>query len=329
MIIIFVVGLWVFCLSTVTAVKVKKAQDAKNTTAATFNFVIETGTTPAFQFNTTTAPQIEEPTAPLLSMDGNNVTTEVVVGKPAWQIAEEESIEASKEASRKAEEAKTTTKKSNVPKSKKEIIAAYVSAANKAKNTPTFTVTKSIKLGILLDNIQMGSGTSLDMAKDMVDKYIQNNSGEEVNTYNFSGSLDSATGKTPNQVIPPVDAAVSLDESLVTSAKATEGSNGSYTVRLTFGKQTQTLTAPAPAYSTAMNIIDISTIGLSSSIAVTEMTVVYDKGVIEATIDKNGRLTQMTHSYDVPEGSGSGKMTFIPGSLKMHGDFYSTYKFSY
>lgn len=324
-IIIFVVALWVFCLSTFTAVRIKNAQEAKKP-SETYP-IIETGTTPDYFFETTTAPQIKE-TAPLLSMDGNNVTTQPNVGKPDWQIAEEESIEASKEASRKAEEAKTT-KKSNVPVGKKEIVAAYVSAANKAKNTGSFKVVKSINLGILLDDIQMGSGTSLDLAKSMVDKYIQGNAGEEVNTYNFSNGIDTASGKTPNQVIPPVDAPVTLDHKLVTSAKATEGANGSYKIRLTLGKQTQTISTPAPGYSASMNIIDINSIGLSSSITVTEMTIVYDSGVIEATIDKNGRLVEMTHSYQVPEGTGSGKLTLIPGTLKMHGDFISTYNFSY
>lgn len=326
MAIIIIVALWVFCLTTVVAVRVAKANTQPQvTTNPPTNFA------PA----TTTQGQTQAPSTqfsqPAVTIDANNVTTVASVDKPQWQIDEEESIKASQEASKKAEEAKntTTTKKANIPSSKKEIIDAYLTAVNKLKRTDKFTLVKTNELKIELDDIQMGSGSSLNTAKNLVDSYIKNNAGVETTTYNFVNSMDSTTGKSPSQIVAPFEDTATVSADLIEKATATEGKNGSYTVTLTLGKQTQTMDTPAPGYSTLMHIITLDQIGLSSTITVSEMTIVYDSGKIEATIDKDGRITSMTHYMNVPEGVGKGKMTFIPGSLYMHGDFTETYQITY
>lgn len=328
--IIIIVALWVFCLTSVIAVRVAKANTQPQvTTNPPTNFAPATTTQPQTQIQTQ-APSTEF-SQPSVTIDANNVTTYASVEKPQWQIDEEASIKASQEASKKAEEAKntTTTKKSNVPSGKKEIVDAYLTAVNKLKRTDKFNLVKTNNLTIELDDIQMGSGSSLNTAKNLVDSYIKNNAGVETTTYNFVNSMDSATGKSPSQVVAPFEDTATVSTDLIEKATATEGKNGSYTITLTLGKQTQTMDTAAPGYSTLMHIITLDQIGLSSTITVNEMTIVYDSGKIEATIDKDGIITSMTHYMNVPEGVGKGKMTFISGSLYMHGDFTETYQITY
>lgn len=310
MLIIVVASVWVFCI--VLIISYKAAEKNKPVPA------------PVTTQSVTTAAQTTEPLAstaeysvPDITIGGNNVTTAASVDTPQWVIDQE--------ASKKAEEAaKTTTSKSSIPKSKKEIINAYVTAANKLKKKTDFTLTKTEELIVKIDNITGG-----DTVKNIAEQIVKSNDRNGTTTYKFSNSMDSTTGKSPNQVIAPLGAQAEISEKYVTKATASEGSNGSCKVKIELGKQTQTLNTPAPGYSTFIEVIDIDTLGLPSAMTLTDLEIIYDNSYVEATIDKDGNITSMTHYIEVAESNSSGKLTLIPASLKMHGSYTCNYKISY
>lgn len=320
MLIIIVAAVWVFCIVLLISFKAVTGKTQPETTTE-----ITLGTTLA----ETTVPETTVPTAtvPSITIDGNNVTTAADVDKPQWLIDEEESKKTSEEASKKAAEeskkAKETTK-SNVPEGKKEIINAYIKAVNELKNTKNFTMTKTEKLTVEIDEITGG-----DRVKSIADQMVKSNARDGSTTYNFANGMDSSTGKSPTQVISPIDTDASLSSDYVSKATATAGSNGSYTVKIELTQQTQTLDTPAPGYATSMEVIDLETLGLPSMLDVTELEIIYDNSYIEAVIDQNGRITSMYQYLEVSESTGKGKLTLVSASIKMHGNYTANYKVSY
>lgn len=316
--IIVVASIWVFCI----------------TLMASYKIVLSKQSVPAAE-TTTSAQQTTQPqststtkyTVPAVTIDGNHVVTSAQVDKPQWLIEQEESkkasIEASKEASRKKEEEKNTTK-AYVPSGKKEIINAYTEAVNNAKKTKNLTVVKTEKLSTEIDSITGG-----DRAKSIADEIIASNARDGSTTYRFVNSIDDATGLSPTNVIAPADIAASLDSDDVKSATATAGTNGSYSVKITLGQQVQTLDTPAPGYATAMEVIAIDSLGIPSSVNITSLEITYDNSYIEAVIDKDGRLTSMKHYIEVVNTVGKGTLLIVPVSIEMHGSYTTDYKFSY
>lgn len=319
-----ILGVWVFCLVFIISYKTEISKKAQNTTTAPLLNYTEATTNPA----PTTS---EEYSVPTVTIDGNNITAAANVGKPQWLIDEEESKKAAQESKKAEEESKkasleaknTTTTKSYVPSGKQEIVNAYISAVNKLKNTETFTLIKANSMTYTIDDITGGN-----TIKQVAEKVVEQNNPNGTTTYTFKNGLDDATGYSPNQIIAPKDISASLSTDYVKSASAEEGKNGTYTVKIQLGKQVQTLDTPAAGYSTVMDVIDMNSLGLTSSMTITSLNIVYDNSYIEAKIDKNGNLLSMTH-YTESEGSGEGKLTVIPASMKMHGNYTAQYTISY
>lgn len=321
-----ILGVWIFCLVFVISYKSAVSKKTQTTTTAPVVYVPDVTTEPS------SVPTTEY-SVPTVTIDGNNITGAVDVGKPQWLIDEEESKKAAEESKKAAEESKkaskealentTTTTKPYCPSGKQEIINAYVDAVNKLKNTEKFRVVQSNSMITEIDEITGG-----DIVKSAAEKILASNNPNGTVSYNFIGGIDDATGYSPNQVIPPRDKRASLSPEYVTSASAEPGPNGSYTVRINLGRQVQTLDTPAPGYSTVVDTVNMSSLGLTSSMTITSLEIVYDESYIEAEIDKNGNLLSFTH-YTKSNGSGEGKMAIVPASMKMHGDYTGKFVISY
>lgn len=310
-----IAAVWVFCIVFMISYKAESAKQSKNTTTAP---ILTNPTTTSEAPTSTTQYSV-----PSITIDGNNVTVSADVDKPQWLIDEEESKKAAEESKKASEAAKnTTTTKSYVPSGKEEIISEYIKAVNKLKNTETFTVTKTNTMHSSIDDITGGS-----TIKQVAEKVIAQNNPNGTTTYNFKNGMDNTTGYSPNQIIAPKDTAAALDAQYVKSATATEGKNGTYNVKIELQNSTQTLDTTA-SIASVMDIIDFDSLGLTSTMTITSLSVNYFNAYIEAVIDKNGNILSMTHYTDC-EGSGEGKVTFVPASMSMHGDYSATYTISY
>lgn len=317
--IIIVAAVWIFSISLAVGITQVRKQKEEQTTLPVLTTVSAT-LAPA----TTAAQTSKSQTQPLYTIDGNNqVTASVTVGDPDWLIAERESEKASQEASEKAEREK------NVPKTKSDIIAAYVKAVNKLKKTKDFQVVKTDALNMTVDKLTGG-----DSIKSMADKLIKENSPNGSLTYTFKDGLAQETGeeqagKSPNQVIAPEGKSAAISEDFVENAFAKADSDGGYSIRLSFVSQTQTLDSEAAGYTNCMEVIDIEALGLPSGTKLETLNIVYDNSYIEASINKDGKITSMKHYMQVTSASGNGKYLIIPVEMQAHGDFTSEYKITY
>ncbi len=311
-----VAAVWVFCISFLIASgKVRKQRK-------------EAATLPSTSFSASSSAALTSESAatqPKVSMNGNQVSTNVSVSDPAWVVEESKSKQAS-EAASVAEQIRNSSKaaaKDSVPSGKNEVVAAYVTAVNKLKATSNFTLVKQDVLTVDIDNISGGSSV-----QNIASSLIKNNTNTDPVTYNFSGSLDPSTGKSPTAVIAPLGSDASLGSNIVTSAQATANSSGGYKLTIKLGKAVQTLTSPAEGYSTSMEVINTESLGLPSAASITTLNITYDNSTIEAEIDKDGRITSMKHTLVVSEANGEGKM-LVPITVELHGNYVSDYKISY
>lgn len=322
--IITVAAVWIFSISLIVGITQIRKQEATTTALeplTTVGAVITPATTmPA----ATTSATEASATLPLYTMDGNNQGTTVpTVGDPDWLVAEKESIKASQEASEKAELEK------NVPKTKSEIVSAYIKAVNKLKKTKNFTLVKTNSLNMTIDELTGG-----ESIKNMADKLVKQNSPKGSMTYTFKDGIAQETGeeqsgKSPDQVIAPIGKNAAVTEGFVKDAFAKADSNGGYTLRLSFNSETQTLDSEASGYANCMEVIDIEALGLPSGTKLETLSIVYDNSYIEATVNKDGKITSMKHYMQVTSASGNGKYLIIPVQMKSHGDFTSEYQITY
>lgn len=319
--VIIVAAVWIFSIIFavgITKINRNNASQTEPPSLTTSNQIFAPATT-AVPPSTT-----QPPTLPPVSIDGNNqATTAPTVGDPDWLIAEKESIKASEEASEKAEREK------NVPKTKSDIISAYVNAVNKLKNTKSFKVVKTNTLNMQVDELTGGKSI-----KDMAEKLIAQNSPKGSVTYTFKDGIAQETdgeqaGKSPDQVIAPMGRPCAITESFVKSASAAPDGNGGYTLKLTFNSETQTLDGEASGHADSMEVIDLEALGLPSGTKLEALSIVYDNSYIEASVSKDGKITSMKHYMQVTSASGNGKYLVIPVQMKSHGDFTSEYQITY
>lgn len=304
---IAVVALWVSCIVTVISVKVAQKRQTETITLPD----LTTSASPT-AYSPATTHTTSESAAPI-TIDGNNVVTSAQVDDPQWLIDKKESEKVSEALA-------------GIPKTKAEVIAAYVTAVNNLKDTKRFTLIKTNKLTVSIDEMNPS------YIKNIANSIINNNSDDKPVTYRFVNGIDAANtkdSKSPNQVIAPLSEYASLDESAVKSATAKRvGSDGSYSLTIKLNKQKQTLEKSAKGYSTTMQTIDVDAF-MPSGGSISTMDITYDNGVIEAKIDKDGRITSIKHSLSVPQSVGTGKYLTANVELKMHGDYTCTYQISY
>ena len=324
---VVVAAVWIFCISFLVSSNNMRKQKANEQTQSSATLPVYSSTTAPATATTSGS------TLPKFTMDGNQMSTNVTVETPAWVIEESRSKQASeaasiaeqlKNSSKQAAKETKQTEKSSVPSGKGEIVRAYVDAVNRLKETPSFSLTKTDKLSVEIDKISGGSSVQ-SIASSMID----NNTKSEPEIYNFSDGVDPSSGKSPDAVIAPISQRAQLSESNVTSASAVQSSAGGYKLSITLGQSTQTLSTPAAGYSTAMEVIDIDSLGLPSSANINELNITYDNSTIEAEIDSSGRITSMTHTLVVSKADGSGKMLLVPITVELHGNCVSNYRISY
>ena len=315
-----IAAVWVFCLSFLVASRRLKKEKGNQTLPAT------TPTAASTAPQSFSEPSKNASTSPKVSIDGNRLSTSVTVGDPDWVKAENESKKASEAASIAADirDSSKESAEKNVPSGKKKIIAAYCEAVNELKKTSSFTLVKEDKLNVEIDSITGGT-----VAKKAADSLINSNTKSAPVTYSFSGGMDASSGKSPSAVIAPLGSEASLSPSDVTSAAAVGDGKGGYTLKLLLGEGVQTLSSPAKGYSTSMEVINVDSLGLSSSMSVSELNITYDSSSIEAKIDKDGRLTSMTHKLVVTKATGKGKMMMVSVDVELHGSYTSTYSVTY
>lgn len=323
-----VIAVWVFCLSFVAVYNIRKDKAPTETTSAVATATVsdEMSSTEAPTIETEAQPS-EQPAEPAatVTIDGNNATTSGEYSNPSWvdeSLSIKESYSIMLSESEAASEAKEATRVA-VPKSKADIVNAYVTAVNKLKETDDFTMKKGSELNMTIDSVTGG-----EYVKNIVQKYIDEGSHEPV-TYTFTNGNDSASGTSPNAELPPDGAIASLDPADVKSAAVKENGNGVFTVTIELGKDNQTLDKKPPVYSSCIDTLDINSIGLTSAMKVESMNISYSGGKIVATIDAGGKLVSMTHSLNIEKGAGTGKITLISVALEMHGTYKQTYNFSY
>lgn len=315
-----IAAVWVFCISFFIVSNRLKKERENQTLPATIP-----AASSSQQQSSATQPQ-NSSTSPKVTIDGNRLSTNVTVDEPEWVKAENESKKASEAASIAADirDSSKESAEKNVPSGKNKIVSAYCEAVNKLKETSSFTLVKEDKLNVEIDNITGGT-----VAKKAADTLINANTKSSPVTYSFSGGMDASSGKSPTAVIAPLGSEVSLSPSDVTSAAAVGDGKGGYTLKLLLGKGVQTLSSPAKGYSTSMEVINVDSLGLSSNMSVSELNITYDNSSIEANIDKDGRLTSMTHKLVVTSATGKGKMMLVSIDVNLHGDYTSVYSVTY
>ena len=297
-IVITVVAVWIFCASLMIGLSKAKKQNNEITTTASQSAQI----TSQLQ----TVPPTSE-AAPDVTIDGNLVVTSV-------------SSSASDEST--SESVFNNITESTIPSDKQEIVKAYLTAVNKLKTTPNFRLVKTEDLHIIVDEMNPSS------VKSIVSKIIDNNTDSEPVSYTFINGIDTVTGMSPGYVIAPLGKTAALSTDIVTNASSTKNADGSYTLYISLGQEVQTLSVPAPNYSTSMEVIEIEDLGLPSSARVDEASITYDNSRIEATVDSDGRITSMKHYLEVPHSEGNGSLV-VPVVLAMHGYCTNTYQITY
>lgn len=301
MIVICVVAVWIFCITfLVGVIRIRKQNEDATSLSPLFtsDYYTESQTNQPTDFSVTQeAPSTSENEQTTASSFETSVST----AQPSQQ---------------------PTSAQPAIPSSKSDIIQTYVQAVNKLKSETDFTLTKTEILSVSISEM------SPDSAKSMVNKMIANNSSTEPIVYHFAGGSDASSGMSPTNVIAPLGTSASLSESVVTSAKATPNSDGSFTLKLSLGQEVQTLDSSAPNYSTSMQVIKLETLGLPSSAKIDSLTITYDNSTIEALIGSDGRILSMKQLLNVSHAEASGSMVF-PISAKLSGNFTATYEINY
>ncbi len=314
--VITVVGVWVFCMSTLISVTMGRRMLAEQTTAP----AVTMPTVPSTTAPTTT----EAPSTTRLPVGGNIVMADVSVEDPEWYVEEQESIKISQvidQVNKNNTTKKPTKPKSNVPSGKTEIIKTYVNGVNKLKASTDFSLYKDDKLNLTIDKMPAES-----IAKSMAESLMQQVQKKPI-TYNFIGGTDSESGLTPNQAIAPLNVSASVEESAITSAVATATDGGGYRITLLMAPELQTYTTPAKNHSTMVEVVDIAPY-IPKGLTVKTLDMNYTDTKIEAEFDKDGRITSMVHYLKVERAVATVNF-LIDVEVIVHGDFVSNYTFSY
>ena len=314
--VIAVVGVWIFCMSTLLSVTVGRRIIASQTTAP----VVTVPTVPS----TTAPPTTTAAPTTRLPVGGNAVAADVSVQDPDWYVEEQESIKISQvidEVNRTNTTEKADKSKSNIPKGKAAIIKAYVDGVNKLKASTDFSLYKDDKLNLTIDKMPAES-----IAKSMAESLMQQAQKKPI-TYNFVGGVDAQTGKKPNEAIAPLNVSASVEESAVTSAVASKTADGGYKITLLMIPELQTYTTPAKNHSTMVEVVDITPY-IPKGLTVKTLDMSYTDTKIEAIFDKDGRIISMIHYLKVEKAVANVNF-IIDVEVIVHGDFVSNYTFSY
>ena len=268
---------------------------------------------------TTLPPATAAPTEPLPTVTGvDNVIPEITTYPDVELTAAPES------------QTTGTTKAAEAPTdvsalSKKQILQRATEAINKLKNTKDMTARNQETISIRI--VDCSAKSAISIINSVISKKI----GDKNVTYVFtngkavghddSGKEIKGEGEvTPNQVIPPTDAAFTLPETGVHSASAAQ--NGAFvTYTLKLKEERSSIDKPVPAYnSQAIGYLKMTDMQVPGA-TITGADMHYPGSTVTVTVDDEGRVRQLQLHLPM-DGTGSAKMGFLSGTASFEG--YST-----
>ena len=318
---ILTAGIAIALTGTLIATKLAKKQEE---TTATFpqlsTSVTSVSTT---QPRSTTVPRETVP------IGGNSVITTVTETKPLWKIEEEASISASIAQSK----AKTTTKKGQqkttkkasgiVPQSRADIIEAYLKGVNNLKKTKNFSLIRQSKSKMNIEDIT--GGYLVQQVAQTLAKYEDVSLTED---FDFRLGVDSSTGFTPNDVIPPYEGTAKLKDSAVHSTSAKALADGGYTITIKLKSETQSYDHE-PASHKAITEISDNIEEKFRSVEIENYELNYNATTITALFDKNNRITYIEHYVPISDATVTGMISYVPLTVSFSSEDIVQYDITY
>ena len=216
-----------------------------------------------------------------------------------------------------------------VPASTAEVVKAYNDAIAKAKATQNMTVHKISNVDIRVTDCSIKF--ALPLINPIVQKFVTGS--DDTWTFAGSGTGTNANGDTvdADKLIPPGRRAAALAESHVSSATATPAGDG-YTMTIVLNNEKSTFdgtnTVEPVANNAVVDALNLATMDISpATISAAEMT--YSGTALTATVDGQGRLTELTVKIPM-SGTGQGGVGRFNGlTLTLEGELNDSYAFTY
>ncbi len=203
-----------------------------------------------------------------------------------------------------------------------QIVANLNEAMAKLESTTDFTAH-------VVDDIQVTVvDCSIAMATSLVNGVVQMFVGQTDNTYTFVGGIETASGQSVTEFVIPSASAFNLDPAGIASASAAQdGDNVVYTVTLI--EETATYASPvAPYHQTTVGYLDLTDIGLPSTVSIDEATLNYHGSTMTIIVDSEGRVTSFDVEFPM-DGGGTASISFFSGSAEFEGSMDQTWTFTY
>ena len=216
--------------------------------------------------------------------------------------------------------------------SKTQVLQRATEAINKLKTAKNMTARNQETISIQITDCSAKSAINL------INSFISKKAGDKIVTYAFkdgkavgvdgSGKEIKDEGEvTPNQVIPPTDAAFTLPEAGVASASAAQnGAFTTYTIKLK--EESATLAQPVPTYnSQAIGYLKMTDLQMPGA-TITDASMHYPGSSVTVTVDSDGRVRQLQIHLPM-DGSGAAKMGFLAGTASFEGFSTQNWTFTY
>ena len=294
---------------------------------------VSTVTPPATEAPATQAPATEAPTTQAPATDAPSAdepaTDAPSADEPATDApsADEPATDApsADEPATDAPSADANT----VPSSTAEVVKAYNDAIAKAKATQNMTVHKISDVNIQVTDCSIK--LALPLINPIVQKFVTGS--DDTWTFANSGTGTNANGDTvdADKLIPPSRRPAALAESHVASATATPAGDG-YTMAIVLNNEKSTFdgtnTVDPAANNAVVDALNLATMDISpATISAADMT--YSGTALTATVDGQGRLTELTVKIPM-SGTGQGGIKSFNGlTLTLEGELNDTYTFTY
>lgn len=216
--------------------------------------------------------------------------------------------------------------------SKRQILQRATEAINTLKKTPNMTARNQETISIQI--VDCSAKSAISILNSVISKKI----GDKTVTYVFTNGKaigHDDEGKeikdegevTPNQVIPPTDAAFTLPEAGVASASAKKG--GAFTTyTLKLKEESSTIANPVPTYnSQAIGYLKMTDMEVPGA-TITDANMHYPGSTVTVTVDSQGRVRQLQLHLPM-DGNGSAKMGFLSGTASFEGYSTQNWTFTY
>ena len=323
-----VLALWLFFMgfeigSYVEKQKLPQADDEVPVTQQTMPSA-ELSTAPTTQPSTAAKPT----EADVTQLTGVGNALDVITTYPDNEVAA-----ATTEASKPAATQKAETTAPDVSSlSKTQILQRATEAINKLKKTKNMTARNQETISIQIVDCSAKAAISL------INSVISKKTGDKNVTYVFkdgkavghddNGKEIKDEGEvSPNQVIPPTEAAFTLPQAGVVSASAAQN-GGFVTYTLKLAEETSSLAQPVPTYnSQAIGYLKMTDLEVPGA-TITDASMHYPGSSVVVTVDNEGRVRQLQIHLPM-DGTGAAKMGFLSGTASFEGFSTQNWTFTY